>query len=90
MGVPLSEAGNGPRFEHSIVSAVLHLREHGWAIIDNVIPRYMHFPIIYMPLQQLSFLSALFLGRLSVSFCEPAGQPSLIAGHAAGKNVSTM
>ena len=28
------------RLERDVVSAVLHLREHGWAVLDDVITRY--------------------------------------------------
>ena len=39
MGVPMKQADLDSRLERDVVSAVLHLREHGWALIDDVISR---------------------------------------------------
>lgn len=40
MGPPLKHGQADSRLERDVVSAVLHLREHGWAIMDDVITRY--------------------------------------------------
>ena len=36
---PMSQDESDSRLERDVVSAVVHLREHGWAIIDDVIAR---------------------------------------------------
>lgn len=39
MGPPLKQDDLDSRLERDVVSAVLHLREHGWAVINDVITR---------------------------------------------------
>ena len=39
MGPPLNQAEPDSKLERDVVLAVLHLREHGWAVIDDVISR---------------------------------------------------
>lgn len=40
MGRAGAETDADARLERAVVSAVLHLREHGWAVVDDVVSRY--------------------------------------------------
>lgn len=48
-----------PRLKKQVVAAALHLKEHGWAIVDDVLTRYITWPCCEPPASSTAALQCL-------------------------------